>query len=206
MSTQDFWSRRKAAVEQEALAEEVAIAEAQQQAEETALAERPDEEILAELGLCAPEQLDSAEQVREFLASAVPARLRSRALRRLWGLNPVLANLDGLVDYGEDYTDAATVIENMQTVYQVGKGMFDKVLEQEKRDAEQSEAAAMALQDTAEDDADDPKDAEESEVVADAAPEASDTDLATAHHDDTYEPELRPVPTRRMRFEFETAT
>jgi hypothetical protein len=41
----------------------------------------------------------------------------------------VLANLDGLVDYGEDYTDAATVVENLQTVYQVGKGMVTKLEE-----------------------------------------------------------------------------
>ena len=43
------------------------------------------------------------------------------ALRRLWKVNPVLANVDGLVEYGEDFTDSATVVENLQTTYQVGK-------------------------------------------------------------------------------------
>jgi hypothetical protein len=39
-------------------------------------------------------------------------------------LNPVLANVDGLVDYGQDFTDNAMVVEGLQTAYQVGKGML----------------------------------------------------------------------------------
>ena len=52
-----------------------------------------------------------------FMQSKVPEFLRRRALRALWRLNPVLADVDGLVDYGEDYTDAAMVIDGMQTAY-----------------------------------------------------------------------------------------
>ncbi|MEM9643173.1 MAG: DUF3306 domain-containing protein, partial [Pseudomonadota bacterium] len=74
-----------------------------------------------------PEALETAQAVREFLDAAVPQRLKTRALRRLWRLNPVFANIDGLVDYGEDFTDGATVIENLQTAYQVGKGMLKHV-------------------------------------------------------------------------------
>ena len=55
-------------------------------------------------------------------------------------MNPTLANLDGLIDYGEDYTDAATVIENMQTAYEVGKGMLAHV-EELARQAEEKLAA-----------------------------------------------------------------
>ena len=71
------------------------------------------------------------------MARAVPERLRRRALRKLWLSNPALANLDNLVDYGEDYTDAALVIENLQTAYQVGKGMLQHVLEKEASEAEE---------------------------------------------------------------------
>jgi hypothetical protein len=53
----------------------------------------------------------------------VPEQLRKRALRKLWRLNPVFANLDGLNDYDEDFTDAAAVLEGVKTLYQVGKGM-----------------------------------------------------------------------------------
>ncbi|WP_136441728.1 DUF3306 domain-containing protein [Pacificoceanicola onchidii] len=135
----DFWSRRKAAVADEQRADVLAEEAVQEAAREAALEEQSDEALLAEHGLPEPEQLDSAEAVREFLQSALPQRLKTRALRRLWGLNPVLANLDGLVDYGEDFTDAATVVENMQTVYQVGKGMFDKFADLEEDTEEASE-------------------------------------------------------------------
>ena len=123
----DFWARRKAAVE----AEESALLqaeEAQALAEEhAALEDKPDAEILAELNLPDPETLQPGDDIKGFMAQAVPDRLRRRALRQLWKLNPVLANVDGLVDYGEDYTDAACVIENLQTAHQVGKGMLAHV-------------------------------------------------------------------------------
>jgi len=141
----DFWSRRKAAVRAEAEAEQAEKA-AEAVAEERAkLEEKTDEEILEELGLPDPDGLNESDDFKRFLNSAVPERLRRRALRRLWTLNPVLANLDGLVDYAEDYTDAATVIADMQTVYQVGKGMFDKFAElAEKEDLAEPEATAAA--------------------------------------------------------------
>ncbi|MBT6135920.1 MAG: DUF3306 domain-containing protein [Rhodospirillaceae bacterium] len=77
-----------------------------------------------------------------FLQQGVPERLRRLALRRLWSSNAVLANLDGLIDYGDDFTDAATVIEGMQTVYQVGKGMPGPEPEEdeEKDDLEEEDA------------------------------------------------------------------
>lgn len=123
----DFWSRRKSAVR---AAEEAEQAEREAEAlavEHARLEQKPESEILEELGLPDPDTLNEQDDFSRFLETAVPEGLRRRALRRLWTLNPVLANLDGLVDYADDFTDAATVIPNMQTVYQVGKGMFDKV-------------------------------------------------------------------------------
>lgn len=125
----DFWTRRKAAVRAAEEAEQAEKAAEAVAEERSRLEEKPDEEILDELGLPDPDSLNGSDDFKKFLGAAVPERLRRRALRRLWTLNPVLANLDGLVDYAEDYTDAATVISDMQTVYQVGKGMFDKFAE-----------------------------------------------------------------------------
>src|SRR3546814_19419431 len=59
-----------------------------------------------------------------FLQDGVPEALRRKALQRLWRLDPVFANLDGLLGYGEDYTDAATVVENLKTAYRVGRGFM----------------------------------------------------------------------------------
>lgn len=88
--------------------------------------EMTDEEILAELDLPDPDTMKADDDFSAFMNARVPEQLRRRALRVLWRSNPVLANLDGMVDYGEDFTDSATVIENMQTVYEVGKGAAEK--------------------------------------------------------------------------------
>ena len=146
MTETDFWSRRKAGVEAE-----VQVSVQAQQAEEAAVleadqAEKTDIELLEELGLPDPDSMMMGDDFSSFMSKAVPDRLRRRALRRLWLANPALANLDGLLDYGEDFTDSATVIENMQTAYQVGKGMTEHVLEM-VRQAE--EEAARAAQDQA---------------------------------------------------------
>ena len=189
----DFWSRRRAGVAAEAEGEEAQELADVAATEEAQLAARTDEEILAELDLPEPEALESPDQVRDFLNSAVPQRLKTRALRRLWRLNPVLANIDGLVDYGEDYTDAAMIIENMQTVYQVGKGMLTAFVEEEDEDTDAPEADAVEDIATAAEDQD-PEETEPPVIVA-------------ATPDPLPEPDTAPVamPQRRMRFAFATA-
>ena len=104
--------------------------------------DRPDEEVLEELGLPDPDTLKAGDNFTAFMAKAVPARLRNRALRKLWISDPVLANLDELLDYGEDFTDAATVVENLQTAYQVGKGFVDKVAGLPESGAEEDAGSA----------------------------------------------------------------
>ncbi|MEE8453376.1 MAG: DUF3306 domain-containing protein [Limibaculum sp.] len=131
------WSRLK----QEAKAEPVeaeaepAAAEPEAPAADERPDDRSDEEVLEELGLPDPDTLKAGDNFAAFMAKAVPTRLRNRALRKLWVSDPVLANLDMLVDYGEDFTDAATVVENLQTAYQVGRGYIDKVAELSEEDA-----------------------------------------------------------------------
>ena len=51
------------------------------------------------------------------------------ALRRMWRLNPMFRFADEMVEYGENYTDAATVIDGMTTAYQVGKGYLQKAFD-----------------------------------------------------------------------------
>ena len=119
----DFWERRKAAVRAEDAAEERAKIAADEAEEQARLSQKSDEEVLRELDLPDPGSLAAGDDFSVFLKRTVPERIRLRALRRLWTTNPVLANLDGLIEYGEDFTDAATVIENLQTAYRVGEGM-----------------------------------------------------------------------------------
>ncbi len=189
--TRDFWSRRKAAVQAETEAEALAAEEQIITTRQAELEEKSDAEILAEFDLPDPDTLEADDDVSGFMAKAVPDRLRRRALRRLWRLNPVLANVDGLVDYGEDYTDAACVIENIQTAYQVGKGMLAHV-EALAAEAEMSEAETEADMPEAIESGEEPINAVEPEPEAPRMVEMEEPE----------EIELTPAP-RRMKFEFE---
>ncbi|HAR52367.1 DUF3306 domain-containing protein [Roseovarius nubinhibens] len=209
--SRDFWSRRRAAVEAESQAQAQALSEAELAAQEAALAAREDDEILAELELPAPETLETPEAVRNFLKSALPMRLRNRALRQLWGMNPTLANLDGLVDYGEDFTDSATVVANMQTIYEVGRGMVKRALDLPEEDAPEAEALVAeaegepevlaALDEEAEELADELAGAAEDAVPGEGtAPDVADQRSQESEFADA--PEPMPAPSRRMRFSF----
>lgn len=135
---QDFWARRKAKVEAETLAEQAAVEQLVLAEQNVMLEEKTDAELLEELDLPDPDTLVMGDDFSVFMSKAVPDRIRRRALRILWRSNPVLANVDMLVDYGEDFTDAAMAVENIQTAYQVGKGMLKHVQEM-ARQAEERE-------------------------------------------------------------------
>ena len=135
---QDFWARRKAKVEAETLAEQAAVEQIVLAEQHAVLEEKTDAELLEELDLPDPDTLVMGDDFSVFMSKTVPDRIRRRALRILWRSNPVLANVDMLVDYGEDFTDAAMAVENIQTTYQVGKGMLKHVQEM-ARQAEERE-------------------------------------------------------------------
>jgi hypothetical protein len=215
MSRGDFWSRRKAKVQAEQEAEARAALAAEEAAREQELAEKPDEEILEELGLPDPDTLEPGADFRAFMQKAVPDRIRRRALRRLWLSNPALANLDGLIDYGEDFTDSATVIENLQTAYQVGKGMMAHVQElarQAEEKTAQADGADAAEADTTPESSD-ATDQQDGAALAHA--DTTQTDTAQAEVDQHIEQQTErhaeapasiedtAPPRRRLRFTFD---
>ena len=194
---QDFWSRRRAGVAAEAEVEQAAF-EAQAIADEqAALKTRSDSEILAELDLPDPDSLQAGDDFAAFMAKAVPDRIRRRALRKLWRTNPVLANIDQLVDYGEDFTDGANVVENLQTTYQVGKGMLKHVEEM----ARQAEANVLDMdEEPVMTEGEEPAMEDEPAVASAPDPGPEDT-IAEAVMD---EDDCAPQPAlRRMKFRFE---
>ena len=221
----DFWSRRKARVEEEE-AEETRRAEAVEvEAKQKQLEEKTDTEILEEFGLPDPDSLEPGQDIAGFMNKAVPERLRRRAMRQLWRLNPVLANLDGLNDYDGDFTNAATDAPGVKTAYQVGKGLLRHVqaLEEQNR----AKIAAQSgehidtpenLSDIALSDAEAETPAENASLPeimqnnADAAPASA---TMVVHTDDGSEyadgtpldtvPE-EPMRPRRMRFKIESET
>ncbi len=171
--------------------------------------DRPDEEGLEELGLPDPDTLKPGDNFTAFMARAVPARLRNRALRKLWISDPVLANLDELLDYGEDFTDAATVVENLQTAYQVGKGFVDKGAKVSEGDVESPEApfeepagepAEESVEQSEEESAEasdeaGADDADPADLAGEVTPETVPEDIG-----DKAVPEERLLPRQRMRF------
>lgn len=193
----DFWSRRKARVAAEDKAAEaarVALTDAEDQARMEA---RSDAEVLQELDLPDPDTLVAGDDFTAFMAKAVPERLRRRALRKLWTSNPVLACVDGLNDYDDDYTVAAVCGADMKTAYQVGRGFIREVLENiPQADNAGGEPGAQQPEDTAPD------------PVATALAEpsqVSDADITSSTPSapqDTPPPEPVPAPRPRMRFAF----
>ena len=112
-------------------------------------AEVPEEdeaELLARLGLKHPDEMGPGDDFGAFLKAAVPQRLRTLALRRLWRSNPTLACLDGLNDYDGDFTGTGVPAGGLKTSYQVGRGLLRRIEEvTEDRVAETpAEATATA--------------------------------------------------------------
>ena len=190
---QSFWSRRKQAVEAEAT-QEAEARRAAEEAEAVAVQEqKPDEELLAELGLPDPDTLKAGDDFSAFMSRSVPARLRNRALRKLWVSNPVLANLDDLVDYAEDYRTAGLTGDVVHTTYQVGKGLMKHVEELARIE---DEAAAPA-------DAEAGADVVEQDAMEEEAEELAAGDTGTRSAEETEEEMAVAAPKRRMRFVIE---
>jgi hypothetical protein len=145
------WSRLKLAAQTpEAEADLMQVAElepAPAPAPEIVEGEIPEAELLEKLGLPDPDTMAAGDDFSAFMSKSVPDFLRKRALRRLWLSNPLLANVDGLVDYGDDFTDAATVPDVLNTIYKVGQGMvsrIEKALDELAGDDPVADAAASS--------------------------------------------------------------
>nr|WP_306266103.1 DUF3306 domain-containing protein [Pararhizobium sp. IMCC3301] len=219
------WSRLKAEAKEKPVESEALQAEGEGSATSADMApqltpqqleDMTDDELLQHFDLPEPDSLQQGDDFSAFMKAAVPARLRNRALRKLWLSNPALANVDMLVDYGDDFTDAAMIVPGMTTAYQVGRGIVRK------------------LEDLAEHDVLEAADTESdvAGAVPDSAPEqqqVSVDDAATGHaqqnidpvpddhvsvpvdasganeplHSDSEEPGDAAVAVQRMHFRFE---
>ena len=197
----NFWSRRKAGVAAEAKAEEAALEAKALAAEHEVLEEKSDEELLAHFNLPDPDTLKEGDDFSAFMSKAIPDRLRRRALRALWKSNPVLANVDMLVDYGEDFTDSAMVVENLQTAYQVGKGMI-KHVEEMARQAAEKETAEVAPETELADATEGPDEEDAEDVLRAAAPEEELVRQDLPERDEEEMAYVPPTP-RRMKFRTE---
>lgn len=141
------WSRRKLeARERSSPADEAAKGE-------TEAPVSSGEALTREQGKGEPELIDASEfedidfdkldynaDYTRFMRKGVPEVIQRRALRALWNSDPVLANLDGLNDYDEDFTDAALAVDALKSAYQAGRGY----LSDEKKEAPESTPGEVA--------------------------------------------------------------
>ena len=186
MSDDDFlsrWSRRKRAVAEEDASLSAPTEEVPRETEP----ETPEEEdaLLARLNLPVPETLKPGDDFSAFMADGVPQFLRKRALRVLWRSNPVLANLDGLNDYDDDFTSPELTQKVLATAYQVGRGIVSQVSAEEA--PKETDVVEIEVEEELEEDA---------EVQSISAENDTSMDTVAHNEDDT-----APVKPRRMRFE-----
>lgn len=206
------WSKRKQAQlanpdvdpdEEASVADTVEIDEAQLEAERSE----------AELNRLAAESVD-LEKVEYgfdfsiFMKRGVPDLLRKKALQKFFNSNPVLANLDGLNDYDEDYNNPLHMV--YKSSWDLKRGFLteaEKLLQQATgrltRDEPPADQAAEDQSDAEQLDEEQAQIGEEAEaegaassdddVVEPAAEAASQTDV-----DAVPESEQEPVQQKRV--------
>jgi Protein of unknown function (DUF3306) len=128
------------------------------------------------------ESLNYASDYTQFMKKGVPEAVRRRALRMLWGSNPILANIDGLNDYDEDFTDAALAVKVLSSNYKPGLVH----LTEEERNASYSEEARKA--------GPQPSDEEEQEEGGDDL-DVEDSDVEDMEDDDATPGDVRTAAT-----------
>lgn len=127
------WSRRKQAARKPSGPDSASSADARapdadggRAATEDALSGRGDSPNAEPEALDLPDidSLNADSDFTPFLKEGVPKELKNRALRKLWRVNPVFGQLDGLNDYDGDFTDANSVVKDLKTLYKVGRGFL----------------------------------------------------------------------------------
>jgi hypothetical protein len=126
------WSRRKTETrrspETPAVASREPLERAPAPREQTAEPEKVAPAPIDPADLPDIESLTADSDFSVFMRPGVPEHLRTLALRKLWRSDPIFSKLDGLVEYGEDYTIPSWPKGTIKTAYQIGRG-FVKELE-----------------------------------------------------------------------------
>lgn len=182
------WSRRKQAAreglgEPDAEAPDLPAEPERTEAAASEEAQSAAEDAYADVDFDA---LDYASDYTRFMGKDVPEIIQRRALRALWRSDPVLANVDGLNDYDDDFTDAATVVENLVTAYKTRQGYRtdEEMAALEDEEKAEAEARAQAGQSDTQDAGAQDADTAEAEPATGESPDT----VAEAQADDAEEP------------------
>ncbi|MBT4018034.1 MAG: DUF3306 domain-containing protein [Alphaproteobacteria bacterium] len=132
---------------------------------------RTTEEIVADLPDI--ETLEKDSDFTGFMQAGVPEELKNLALKKLWLSDPVLANVDGLNDYDDDFNVIDKVIE-------IASDVLDKVSDSAEKLEEVSETEAATTAENA------------GEEVAPASAEPSEAIVAEVDEELPAQPDIRP--------------
>jgi hypothetical protein len=170
-----------------------------------------EQELLDKYGLPDPSSIEIGTDITGFMRREIPEFLRRKALRSLWKSNPVLAVLDGLNDYDEDYTLASTAGQTVKSLYKVGEGLVDKakktadVVDEPVQSLAQQSAADADTESTEAEEAEDAEKEDEQAAIEqdDYSEQADMTNRVPAFAENSQseevpEPRFRP----RMRFDY----
>ena len=159
--------------EEKALQEQAALAENEVRSGEEADEEDPVEKANREAAEAIDlETLDETSDYTVFMKKGVPAALKRQAMSALWRSNPVLANVDGLVEYGEDYANPDLIMKTFKSAWQAGRGYVEHQ-ERLAREAAAKETPKTPPEDPEE--IDDPTEIEAEMEIVEAAPAAEIT-------------------------------
>lgn len=139
----DRWSKRKQAVQDEVLdavepETDAPALEPEPESDEEAIEvlRGRDPELAEKVSAIDIDTLTYDDDFSIFMNDKVPEFLRRKALSKLWLSSPILANVDGLNDYDDDFTDAGALIEAAQNA------LSRKERETAEQDTEVEEATA----------------------------------------------------------------
>ncbi len=190
------WSKRKLAkeMEPEATTDAVVDAEAEPDPEREA-------ELLANLKAAEAvdlETLDEKSDISIFMKDGVPELLKRRAMAALWRSSPIFANVDGLVDYDDDFGSPDLIMKTFQSAWQVGRGY----LKNTEDDGEAEGETVSEVKDDEKESSDDGASANEieEEVIAaeDTVEDSQDIELVDARSDAKVEIEPEPEAPPRV--------
>lgn len=135
------WSRRKLAAKQNLTTEDLAVSDqsvADSDIDDPELETERSEQLIANREAAEAIDLDTLDKETDFsifMKEGVPDVLRRKAMSALWRADPVFANVDGLVDYGEDFAAPDLVMKTFKSAWQAGRGYIEhlEALEEQER-------------------------------------------------------------------------
>jgi hypothetical protein len=159
-------------------------------------------------------KLDEKVDFSVFMKAGVPALLRKQAMAALWRSNPVYANVDGLVDYNDDFGSPDLIMKTFKSGWQSGRGYLKEVPTAEiddagpaadpapanARDADEADPAEAAEKDLTET-AEAPDTATDEEDAASQAAPALPEDIA-ADEEAPFAVDEEPAPRVSLRRRF----